>query len=557
MDSPYRSSSLPAPAQTPRDTGIVGEIIGQFADRFAFYRELIQNAIDAGTEAIDVELQHDPSAEHIQIRVRDHGEGMTREVIEDRLLVLFRSTKEHDDDKIGKFGIGFASVLAIGPRVVRVDSVRDGARNVLHLHPDLSFEIFDGGAANKTGTAVELEIPLQVDGLIEFVASSRGALETWCQHATVPIHFVHRAATGEELTRERIDRPLGLSNALIQVEAVSRDQGMRAVVGLSDDGEPYAGFFNHGLTLYESREPFLGRLSFKIQAPRLGHTLSRDNVRRDKSFERALDFARHLAENALPAAAAVALREAAERDDKARFLTLIGSLGQAGVVLDRDDVSLPLLEPIGSRRSTNASAFAKGGAWAASEPGLITAHLAKRGTPVLDLCTDAGNGTSSGLLAFVTEACGKRPRIVELELTLAIPIPGDEASDEALISELTAVLDDCYRQPAAVVIANLHGTLASEIAIAGDPDAATARGPWLADSDRAERNPFHLLRRLPLVLNARAPHVELARKRASSDAATAATLLARTILLEREVLDDRRSERMVERGLERLLGTNR
>ena len=54
----------------------------------------------------------------MRVAVRDRGEGMTRDIIENQLLVLFRSTKEKDDTKIGKFGIGFASVLAPDPEVV-------------------------------------------------------------------------------------------------------------------------------------------------------------------------------------------------------------------------------------------------------------------------------------------------------------------------------------------------------------------------------------------------------------------------------------------------------
>src|SRR4051794_16186228 len=120
-------------AEAPRDAGIVGDVIAQFADPNAFYRELVQNSIDAGTPSIDIRLDYDDAEHRMHIVVRDRGAGMTREIIENQLLVLFRSTKEHDHTKIGKFGIGFASVLAPSPDVVIVQSARDGRRLTLHL----------------------------------------------------------------------------------------------------------------------------------------------------------------------------------------------------------------------------------------------------------------------------------------------------------------------------------------------------------------------------------------------------------------------------------------
>ncbi len=123
---PYRTEEREERAEAPRDPGIVGDVIAQFADPFAFLRELVQNAIDAGTDAVEVRIEYDGGAGVTRASVRDRGEGMTREIIEEQLLVLFRSTKERDDTKIGKFGIGFASVLAPSPQVVVVQTARGG-----------------------------------------------------------------------------------------------------------------------------------------------------------------------------------------------------------------------------------------------------------------------------------------------------------------------------------------------------------------------------------------------------------------------------------------------
>ncbi|MEZ4306676.1 MAG: ATP-binding protein [Polyangiaceae bacterium] len=62
------------------------------------------------------------------VRVADDGCGMTLDIIESALLVLFRSTKDEDSTKIGKYGVGFMSVLAIDPSEVTIDTWRGPRR---------------------------------------------------------------------------------------------------------------------------------------------------------------------------------------------------------------------------------------------------------------------------------------------------------------------------------------------------------------------------------------------------------------------------------------------
>ena len=306
---PYRSP-LVEHAEAPRDPGIVGDVIAQFADATAFLRELVQNAIDAGSPSVDVRFEVD--GEVARVSVKDRGEGMTREIVEDQLLVLFRSTKEQDRSKIGKFGIGFASVLAPDPEVVAIHTARDGRRLTVHLYRDLTYQLFDAGPATQTGTTVEVELRLPDGGAEPLARDCRTALLKWCRHASVPIHFTHASVS------ERIDRPLSFDDAVVEV---TRSDGELTCVVAIGPAAPYVGFFNHGLTLYETSEPLLGKLAVKLQDPQLGHTLSRDNVRRDERFAHALAFARQVATRDLPLAAATALRTAAESDrDRYRVL---------------------------------------------------------------------------------------------------------------------------------------------------------------------------------------------------------------------------------------------
>ena len=57
----YRTVVGDDDASAPRDQGIVGDVIAQFADPLAFYRELVQNAIDAGSPSVEIRIGYDES----------------------------------------------------------------------------------------------------------------------------------------------------------------------------------------------------------------------------------------------------------------------------------------------------------------------------------------------------------------------------------------------------------------------------------------------------------------------------------------------------------------
>jgi len=543
--APYRSAPGPRVAGGPRDAGLVDDIIAQFADKLAFYRELVQNAIDADSPSVHIEVAFDPKLGRAVVSVADRGEGMTRDVIENRLLVLFRSTKEKDDTKIGKFGIGFASVLAMEPQVVRVDTVHDGRRHVLELYPDLSYELFDAGRAHHSGTRVELEVPIPAEMVDGFALSSWEALDKWCRHATVPITFVHRATDGAEVLNERIDRPLALERSLFEITATSSDGQMIAVVGVREGAEPYAGFFNYGLTLYETTDPLLGRLAFKVQDARLGHTLSRDNIRRDRSYDAAMEFVRRLGAEDLPSAYAAEVRDTALAGNRERYVRLLEAMVVARIDVPPESLELPLLEPLGTARTCNVRSLYRGGAWFATERSVLTSHLASRGVPVLDLWTaEDGSGDLDMLLM---SSYGQRPRDVHLYRTLATPIAVTE-TDELLVARVLGLLEHVFRRPNDLVFADLHGAGSSAAVVAGP--RAGARGPWMFDADDEKRYPFSLLRRLPVVLNVRSALVARARERATHSVTAAADLLTRAILLSYDKLDVARSTLLLERALD-------
>ncbi len=546
MDSPYRTAPASEPASTPRDAGIVDEIVAQFGDPLAFYRELVQNAIDAGTAAVTIEVADDVAAEAIRVRVRDRGEGMDPDLLENQLLVLFRSTKERDPTKIGKFGIGFASVLAPGPRLVVVDTVRAGRRSILHLRPDLSFRIFDGGPATHSGTLVELELARGPLADTDFARRSGEALVRWCRHAAVPVHFVARDAAGVATIDVRIDRALDLEDAVIAVHAVSADGATRAVVGLTRGAAPYAGFFNRGLMLHETAAPLVGRVAFKVIDAGLGHTLSRDDVRRDRAFERCLALVRQVAARELIGAVAAALAETAEVD-RVRWAALFEAAEQAELELDADAWVAPLCAPVADVRTVAVTRVTTRPIWAATAADPLVAALAVAGVPVLALA-------ASSTWLSVSRIAARFDRAIETptrRLTLVTEVTRT-ATDRTWMAALIDRLDEALRLPDRVVLATLHGARAGAVCVtgdAGDALAVTGDGRWILDDERAIRSPFGPFGRHTLVLAVDHPVVAAARAGAATAPVVAADVVARAILLQHRELDPARSARLLDLAL--------
>jgi molecular chaperone HtpG len=527
MSGPYRDAGSEERADAPRDEGIVGDVIAQFADIYAFYRELIQNSIDAGSPSIEVELTYDRTEQRMRVAVRDRGEGMTRDIVENQLLVLFRSTKEKDNTKIGKFGIGFASVLAPNPEVVTVHTARDKRRLTLHLYRDLSYELFDAGPATLNGTTVELTLVMKPHEVDKFAISTLDALTRWCRHATVPIELIENRTDGAKVTK-RIDSPLGLASTLVEVKRVTDDGQLTVVVGL---GAPYVGFFNHGLMLHETSEALVGSLSAKIQDPRLGHTLSRDDVRRDASFDRAVAFAKQVVQTDLTRAAEARLRELAETGKLGDVERLVAAAISAEIPLER--WVLPLVEPIGGSKVADIRPTRR--AWASDRSTPLTSALAKQGIAVF-LCTDI-----QLFAADIERAVGCKVHPVERWLTCVNPVERT-AHDEALLATLVDILDEVYRDPGAIMLAELVGAHADGFAISGASSDA-----HVVDRDAAAKNPFALLGRRPLVLSVGHPLVQAARTH--DDPKLAAAHLARAVLLQHRLLDAARSARILDRAL--------
>lgn len=552
MSSPYRRSPSAPTARQPRDTGIVGDIIDQFSDKLAFYRELIQNSIDAETESIEVELQYEDSKKSLLVSVKDAGCGMSRDTIENQLVVLFRSTKEHDQGKIGKFGIGFVSVLAVSPSIVKVISSHKGIRHTLHLYPDLSFELFDSGKAKQSGTEVVLEIPMPLGAVEAFAHASHEALCRWCRHASVMISFEAWGPGSELLLRERIDRPLAIEDALVSVSEVSPDGHTKVVVGLLPGATVSCAFFNHGLLLHESTDRLVSRVSFVVQDARLGHTLSRDNVRRDEYYQRALFFVKQVAQWALLDQCATALRQALDSDSSTNaYSKLAEAISASEIGLDSKRWPAPLVSPI--KNEQVASAFdVQSSGWQATGASPLTERLAMGAIPVLDRDRATHSGRNAAWIGGICPGL----RFVENHLTLVTP-ESVSPSDLLMLDYLSSILDRGYRRPSKIIIASLVGAQDHLLAVAGDPFDAFLKplydDSWVLHTDARGANPFRMLMRPALVINSGSEAVKAARQKAEAEPYLAAEAIARLLLLGRDRLDIDTSEQLLTCGLDRLM----
>jgi hypothetical protein len=507
--------------------GLVADMVRQFADPFAFVRELVQNGIDAGASALTVRADHrDGTA---VFSVADDGCGMTREIIEGPLLTLFSSSKDGDLGKIGKYGVGFVSVFAIEPEAVTVETWREEGGYLLTLLPDHTYQLARQARprSSASGTVVSLKKALAREQFEEEAAGMRSSLARWCRHARLPIHFV------KDTVSERVDTPLAVVTAhMVRVEldamtiVLGPSAGSAGGIG-AEDGESFAGFYCHGLTLFETQTaplPELAGIRFKVDSRHLSHTLSRDNVRHDEAYYAALrrvaeltrgwlarDFVRRVAEEANAASAAHAK-------------LVLGACTPA-LRIDADDLVLPLAAPLrDGTRTLRASQIVAGGTLLYSEtPSPLADALAAKGRAVWLAAEDDVVETLVRRIG-----CAAQP----LWNGFLLVTPEDDAkltpAMRALLDELGRALDRAGYAVPALAFAYVRG--AGSLRAAYGVEALTTC--VLEVTPGAGRWSKRRLSRLPLAISLKHEAVDAARRRARDDARTAGGLLARYLLCE-------------------------
>ena len=275
--------------------GMVLDLVNQFSDILAFYRELIQNSIDAGSNRIDVSLEYvlEPGGQGKAVmRVEDDGGGMDEDIIDNFLLVLFKSSKENDLTKIGKFGVGFLSVFAPKPFLVRVYTSKNMESWRLDFPNFRSYNKYKMPNP-RDGTLVEVHKKVTPQEYAELSEKSLATVRYWCRHAETRIYFRDRSRGVPELqVNEPFRLPGGESlryaeegtEVVMAFSAPEAERGGDRVTYTGED-KPFYGFYNRGLTLKEGRKVFIRR-GVQDQVPLPEHTITRDNVMEDENIGR-------------------------------------------------------------------------------------------------------------------------------------------------------------------------------------------------------------------------------------------------------------------------------
>ncbi len=279
----------------PTAAGALDQLVHQFSDPLSFYRELIQNSIDAGSTEVEVLLEHADGV--ITIHVDDWGEGMNREIIDTRLTRLFSSRKDGDLTQIGKFGIGFVSVFAIEPDAVVVDTGRDDESWRVLFHRDRSFERIVRDRPVE-GTKIRILKRGDRSDYDQLLWKTVEVICFWCRYVEVEVRIQGKP----------INRPFALDSPC---QVAWSEPGTRIVVGYPADGTPRFGFYNRGLTLSEGPASGDQRASVLVDSRFLEHTLARDGVRQDEAYFELMATVDRLLRDDLPRQLATELERAA------------------------------------------------------------------------------------------------------------------------------------------------------------------------------------------------------------------------------------------------------
>jgi hypothetical protein len=233
---------------------LLERLVAQFESPYDFLRELVQNAMDAGSDRVEVTLECHPLASGgssdaviFELTVLDTGAGMDEAIIDQELTRLFASGKSGDRTMAGGFGIGFVSVFAWEPEAVLVHTGRAGESWELVFHADRSFEKV-AIEAPVEGTTISL-FRRGLAGEREPIADAiRDSLWRWCRFCPLEISFEDLG--GDEPAELIQDSPepseLGLGAGLTRAE-VRGESTLRVSFAVP----PNAVFLRRGLILAE------------------------------------------------------------------------------------------------------------------------------------------------------------------------------------------------------------------------------------------------------------------------------------------------------------------
>jgi molecular chaperone HtpG len=497
---------------------LVEELVHQFSDPYAFYRELIQNSIDAGSSRIEVTLSYRPerSSGLAIAQVQDWGEGMNRRIIEDYLLTKFRSSKENDLTKIGKYGIGFVSLFALTPDAVAVDTGRDGESWRVLFKKDRSYELIKASEPFE-GTRITLHKRMDADAFDVFVQKSREAVVRWCRHSEVEVAFAAGASDGRAPAAPSPVREDVKVDAPYQVE--HREEGLHVVVGPSRTQPAVTGFYNRGLTLLETPTPLLEGVAVKIVSRTLEHTLTRDNVLHNAAYARAVAVAKKLASGPMLDALPDELRKAAEHPDAKDDWRVLWRFAREKVPAAK----LWVRAPGGGAR---AAAEVKKTLVVSPKPTPVALRMLAAGTPVVE-CDE-----SEAFLDDVRHVL-KPDVVLRCELHFSYAEPPTVAQPAAFSAALAELLAGAGTPVEGVAVAEVRGAGQEEAWIFTEAlGRPTPRHAAQLPLKRRRQHPLLCLNRTHPLLTGSAPLLERAPR-------LAALVVARVLLVRSGLLDEK------------------
>jgi molecular chaperone HtpG len=420
------------------DGDVLDTLVKQFTDPLACLRELIQNAVDAGSDVVEVRAFRD--GEYGVLEVQDHGEGMDKAIIEQKLVRLFASNKDGDLTKIGKFGIGFVSVFALDPVIVCVDTARAGERWRVLFHRDRTWT---RAALDEPmeGTRVRLYLERDPAGFARLARDAEAAVRKWCRFLEAEVLF----------EGEAINEPLALKGCHLTAR---HDDGAGTVVIVGLGGDGTVGFYNKGLTLLEaSTWPDLpAGVSVLLSSRWLEHTLTRDSIVKDSHYAKAIAVARRLIDDELEPAARAALVGAPAERRSALWAWLAN---RADRRLRKEAF---LIDVTGKARAPRDLQKSPPFVVLAGSPSAdkVGAAVAATGAVVLPVNAGHTDGDRDSLAALI-ECQASALVDVEQAFVAAEPVDAARAARAARLAEHTAGLLSAAGERHGVVVARLMG----------------------------------------------------------------------------------------------------
>ena len=281
-------------------------------DPWVFVRELLQNARDAGARSVAFTCE---SVDGLwRLRCRDDGEGMSYEHARRYLFALYASSKEQRRDQVGRFGVGFWSILRFEPKRIVIRSrprLSPGTGPSGHVPEDSAWELELAGdlesAARRAptmepGTELLLERPAadnELERRVFEAAWQNARFLATRDHPDLPLRVTVNGrsanarfelpAPSSAFRRGSVRGVVGLGSAA-RVELFSRGLRVRAAASLADFS---AGGGRH---TNRSRVQFTelpGRLAPQalLESDALELLLSRSDARENKALRKLIRLA--------------------------------------------------------------------------------------------------------------------------------------------------------------------------------------------------------------------------------------------------------------------------